>query len=240
MQAYNWVQLFFFISSFLFLLPAIRHLKRARIIEDTPTAKIGNAHQGFVEVKGTTIDKNQLTLHVPILKIPCVWYQFQAIYEREEGNEEKPTLQESHQRIFITDSTGECGIDPNGAEIHPQKKVTQTEFGVTYKFSWIGIGQHLHVHGWMSTLHPAPKTQDLIAKTKSANIKQKDIEHRYGQLKEPLNVIKKPPHDYLPFFIGTKIEKHLTNQSRYLARLWFFRFGVAAFVIPAFIQIFYF
>jgi hypothetical protein len=236
MAIYNWVQLLFLISGFLFLLSAIRQLRQARIIEDTPTAKLGHAHQGFVEAKGTTIDKNKLTLHVPMLKVPCVWYRFQAIYEGNQGDE----VQESHQRIFIADNTGECAIDPTGAEIHPQKEVTQTETGVTYKFSWIGIGQHLHVLGWMNTLHPMPKTQDLIAKTVPENNDQKQTEHRYGQLKAPLNVIKKPPHNGLPFFIGTKIEKHLTSKYRYLAKILFFCFIFTGIFLPIMIEIFYF
>ena len=239
MAIYNWVQLLFVLSSFLFLLSAIRQLRQARLIEDTPTAKIGHAQQGFVEVKGTTIDKNRLTLHVPMLKVPCVWYRFQAIYEQQRGNEDQTTLQESHQRIFIADNTGQCAIDPSGAEIHPQKEVTQSEFGVTYKFSWIGIGQHLHVLGWMNTLHPAPKTQDLIAKTVSEDT-NKQTEHRYGQLKEPLNVIKKPPHNDLQFFIGTKIEKHLTNKHRKLAKILFFCFIFTGIFLPVMIEIFYF
>jgi hypothetical protein len=225
-----WVQVVSAMASLPFLWQAMRNLKLARILEDTPTSSIAHAQQGLVEVKGKTFSKAKNTLYVPMLEVPCVWYRFQAFYEHEHAGESDITFQESRQRIYLKDSTGECAIDPWQAEIMPKRTKRRIETGVTYQFSWIGVEEYLYVIGWLDTLHPMPQTKDELVRNKLSE--NPHLPRRYGQLTEPENLLKKPPHKELPFFIGANIEKRLSRRFRRLAIDWFLSFCAIGFGVP--------
>lgn len=104
----------------------IYFLTRARWIGDTPTSKIRSAHQGFIELEGTS---RQLDDHRP-LKSPlsgtdCVWFDIRVErYERDyDGNNRSQwrtvVRQTSDQLIRVDDGTGTCLIDPDGASCYP-------------------------------------------------------------------------------------------------------------------------
>jgi len=98
---------------------AFRNLSRARIIEDTPTAKVRSAHQGYVELAGEAQPLDNAPLLSPLTKSDCCWYRY--IIERHCGKNNWNTLEkESSDTPFILrDETGDCIIDPEGAEISP-------------------------------------------------------------------------------------------------------------------------
>ncbi len=95
-------------------------LKRARLIEDTPTSRIRSAAQGYVELVGPVIGGEDQTLTAPLSGTPCVWYRYKVERHRDaEKNSHWETVRQGTSREWfqINDATDTCLIDPEGAEI---------------------------------------------------------------------------------------------------------------------------
>lgn len=107
-----------------------RSWKRLRFIENTPTAKLRSAHQGYIEVegKGQCID-GQL-IYAPLSNHLCIWYHSKI--ERKETFVHKGRTQSRWNLIYqntsphqfkLTDGTSSCFVDPTGAEIHSNEQL---------------------------------------------------------------------------------------------------------------------
>jgi hypothetical protein len=97
---------------------AFRNLTRARIIEDTPTAKIRSAHQGYVELTGQAEAMDGTPIIAPLTGSECCWYRYHI--ERKSGKNWKTLERETSDGLFLVrDETGACVIDPEGAEVSP-------------------------------------------------------------------------------------------------------------------------
>lgn len=161
----------------------VRNWKRLRIIEDTPTAKLRSAHQGYIELegKGQLID-SQL-IYAPLSNHLCIWFHSQI--ERRETFIHKGRSQTSwniiyqnisNHRFKLADGMNSCFVDPNGAEIKSDEKLVwygNTEWPVTtkllesqsvlnrslnrYRYTerLILPGQSLYILGQFKTLSPA-------------------------------------------------------------------------------------
>ncbi len=204
--------LFLVVSIWLFW-RAIKYLKLVRIIEDTPRSNVASSSQGMVELKGKTLPLENQVLMVPRKNIPCVWYRYVKTDEYSDNQYSKSEIKESHNRFYIEDHTGRCAIDPIHAEVHAKREYDEYQDGEKHEVSWIGVDESIYVLGWMDTLHPASKTDDVI--TVRAN-----KEHRYGQLTDKLERITKPPHNWLPFIISTHFEYKLVRRYRSLFFAW--------------------
>jgi hypothetical protein len=91
-------------------------LYRLRAIRDTPTSKIASAAQGYVELVGLGHPFGEALLGKLSL-LPCLWYRYK-IEKRESGNKWKTMDNgESDDSFILRDSTGECVVDPEQAEI---------------------------------------------------------------------------------------------------------------------------
>jgi len=105
----------FLIFSFYFLYQAYKNILNARMMEDTPTAKIRSAAQGYVELQGVQHFSKQ-PLRAPLSQLSCTWYRYAIeCYQNErwriieEGMSEAP--------FELEDGTGRCVIQPKGAQI---------------------------------------------------------------------------------------------------------------------------
>ncbi len=99
-------------------------IHRKRIIEDTPTAKIRSASQGYVELvgHGHLIEEQPITS--PLSGDTCLWYEYQV--EKQEINLMNLLIRDvwrtvrreaSDSLFLIKDETGQCIIDPEGASV---------------------------------------------------------------------------------------------------------------------------
>ena len=61
------------LSAFYF---AFRYITLARLIEDTPTARIDFAQQGYVELSGTTMALNGNPIFAPLSGTACCWFHY--------------------------------------------------------------------------------------------------------------------------------------------------------------------
>lgn len=107
-----------------------RNWRRARLIEDAPTAKIRSAHQGFVELEGQGRLMDGEPIIAPLTNHPCLWYRYQIerqdTYHTKNGTQTKwvTIKQKSSDELFhLDDDTGLCVIDPDGAEITTDEKL---------------------------------------------------------------------------------------------------------------------
>lgn len=107
-----------------------RNWSRARLIEDTPTARIRSAPQGYVELEGEARLLPGPPIVAPLTGRRCVWYRYRI--EHEEHTYDSKGHSRSHWRTVdsgtseglfeLDDTTGRCVIDPDGAEVHPDDK----------------------------------------------------------------------------------------------------------------------
>lgn len=102
-----------------------RSLHRARIIEDTPTARIRSAPQGYVELEGIGQLLEGPPIVGPLTGIHCLWFRYK-IEHRETHHDSRgrssstwSTLRSgvSDGLFLLEDDTGRCLIDPDGAEV---------------------------------------------------------------------------------------------------------------------------
>ncbi|SER27878.1 E3 Ubiquitin ligase [Nitrosomonas sp. Nm51] len=110
------------------------YLKRARLIEDTPTSKIRSAAQGYVEIVGTVSSPQKHMLSAPLSNTACVWFTYKIQRHRRSGKSSHwSTIEEktSTEQFVVSDDTGNCVIDPIGAEV--QTSHSHTWYGYTKK-----------------------------------------------------------------------------------------------------------
>lgn len=212
------------------LIIAFYRLQIARYIEDLPSSSIAAAAQGLVEIKAKTVQLENQVLLVPRLGIPCAWYRYETV-DYSNQQQKKVDARESYNRFYLADETGICAIDPLHAEIHPKKSKEVQEGTTLYKISWIGIGEPVYVLGWLHTLHPRPKIDDVIRSYTSTEFNPNSDVKRYGQFKKKLDRITHAPYPGIPFLISTHYEHRLTQKMKAQARYWFASFFVALILV---------
>ncbi|HYE36616.1 GIDE domain-containing protein [Methylocaldum sp.] len=109
---------------------AFRWLHRARLIADTPTAKVRSAAQGYVELEGRAQLMDGEPIHAPLSGARCVWYSYKVEKQETDFEDGRSTTRwqtiESgvSEAIFhLEDDTGRCIVDPGGAEVTPSIRV---------------------------------------------------------------------------------------------------------------------
>ena len=96
-------------------------LRRARHIEDVPTARIRSAPQGYVELIGHARSMDGEPIIAPLSKTECCWYKYRV--ERRGDKNWRMVDSGTSDGIFVLrDETGDCVIDPEGAEVTSHHK----------------------------------------------------------------------------------------------------------------------
>jgi hypothetical protein len=102
-----------------------RHLHRARLMTDTPTARARSAPQGYVELEGVARAFDDQPIIAKLTGLPCCWYRYR-IEEQTETHDERNRVRsrwkvvdqgESDDTFWLDDGTGRVAVDPAGAEI---------------------------------------------------------------------------------------------------------------------------
>ena len=94
-------------------------LKRARLIEDTPTSRIRSAAQGYAELTGTARAMPGAALIAPLSGLECLWYRYTVEHrEREAGSNWRQVAHGISESLFeLIDDASVCVIDPEGAQM---------------------------------------------------------------------------------------------------------------------------
>jgi hypothetical protein len=103
----------------------LRRLAQARLLLDTPTSKIRSAAQGYVELYGMLHQSGDGPLDAPLTGKPCLWWRYRIEEYSENGKSKSWRVVDSGVSdawLRLADATGECLIDPRGAEVRPASR----------------------------------------------------------------------------------------------------------------------
>lgn len=110
------------------LLAGLSGMRRSRRIEDVPTARVRSAPQGYVELAGTARMLDGEPIVAPLSQTLCCWYRYRV--ERRSGKDWRVVQSGTSDGIFVLhDGTGDCLIDPEGAEVTSRHKNTWFDSG---------------------------------------------------------------------------------------------------------------
>lgn len=99
-------------------------LRRLRAVRDTPTSRIASAAQGYVELIGRGKPLSDPPLLSKLRPLPCLWYRYRIEHKDSNGKWHTEDSGESEDSFVLEDDTGQCVIDPCGAEILTTHKDT--------------------------------------------------------------------------------------------------------------------
>lgn len=133
-----------------------RNLRRARLIEDIPTSKIRSAAQGYLELNGFARTGADGPLEAPLTRTPCVWYRYRIEQRELAGHNRWRTVKSgaSEQPFLLDDSTGQCLVDPRGADITPGRQRQWVDGRNRYTEALLRADDWLYLVGWFESLHP--------------------------------------------------------------------------------------
>jgi hypothetical protein len=138
------------------------NLRRYRAVADMPTSRVASAPQGYVELVGRGAHLPGERLHSHLSGLPCLWYRYRV----EEKTEDRWRVHDegvSHDTFALEDASGQCVIDPDGAEIVTTRSRTWTE-GAYRCTEWNLIaGEPLYALGAHTTLGGANADLDRKA-----------------------------------------------------------------------------
>ena len=130
----------------------LRRLSQARMLLDTPTSKIRSAAQGYVELYGILHEQGDGQLAAPLTGKPCLWWRYRIEEYSESGKNKTWRVVDSGVSdawLRLADATGECLIDPRGAEVRPStrevwKGASRHPRGLVRSGlgAWIGSGEY--------------------------------------------------------------------------------------------------
>lgn len=92
-------------------------LRRRHAIEGTPTARIATSAQGYVELHGEGRPLDINPLHSPLTGVACLWYRYHVEHKTHDDKWELLEQAQSQTCFVLDDGSGQCLVDPQGAEI---------------------------------------------------------------------------------------------------------------------------
>jgi len=110
---------------------ALRSLKIARLIEDTPTSRVRSAAQGYVELAGRALPLAGTRNLAPLTHRPCIWWRYRISRRTRRSGPKSP--RESWETVasgssglpfLLDDGTGQCIVKPEGAEVLSTESTT--------------------------------------------------------------------------------------------------------------------
>jgi len=111
--------------------------RRARAILDTPTSRIASAAQGYVELQGSGGPLGGLPVISTLTHTQCLWYRYR-IEVRNDNKWRTTESGNSDASFLLNDSSGVAVVDPDGAEILPDRCTTWIEGSKRYT-EWLII-----------------------------------------------------------------------------------------------------
>ena len=99
-----------------------RSLRHTRLVEDTPTARIASAAQGYAELRGRGLSLAGQPLLSPLSGLPVLWWRLLTEKQDSKGKWQQESLEQSHASFLLDDGSGSCLVDPEGAEMLVQRR----------------------------------------------------------------------------------------------------------------------
>jgi hypothetical protein len=161
-------------------------------ITEAPISTIAAAAQGYVELFGkASCDK---PLKTPYQSIPCVWYRAWVYANREiEGEDDAIDLlngnllnyTESQLNFTLDDGTGQCTVNPKGAEVVYFEARTWRKNDHRYVEEYLPVNKPIYVIGQLDTrkdiLDDALMNKEVGAKLRELKANPQQLLRRYDQ-----------------------------------------------------------
>jgi hypothetical protein len=102
---------------------AFKAWRENRLVADTPASRIRSAAQGYVELSGRALPVPKGQTHAPLTGLQCTWWRYK-IYDTKARRGSVGTIDSgtSESPFILDDGTGQCLVDPCGAEVFPRAK----------------------------------------------------------------------------------------------------------------------
>ncbi|GAB6041567.1 GIDE domain-containing protein [Endothiovibrio diazotrophicus] len=140
--------------------------RRARLIRDTPTARIASAGQGFTELVGMGEAHPGGDLAAgPMWIPPSLWYRYHVRCEDSNGRSRGRSSRTSDDTFLLRDDSGVCVIDPDHAEVVTTHKRTRREGDCVYEIEYLRPGDTLYALGEFVTVRAGDTPLDPNADT---------------------------------------------------------------------------
>ncbi len=99
-------------------------LIRKRVLQDTPTALVRSASQGYIELQGHAELMDGDPIYAPLSSRICIWYRYR-VEEKHRTRSGSGSRSEwrtvdsglSDSLFYLVDATGRCAVDPDGAKV---------------------------------------------------------------------------------------------------------------------------
>ncbi|HSD61315.1 MAG TPA: hypothetical protein VLC55_10725 [Burkholderiales bacterium] len=150
------------------------NFRRHRLMADTPTSRIASAAQGYAELQGRAAAHPGAGLLSKLTALPCLWFRYVVERRNSEDKWEQVDNGSSDDSFLLRDGTGECVIDPDGAEIvtrHRQKWARDdyryTEWLLLAQDPLYAIGEFSTVSGATVPLSESRDIGELLAEWKA-------------------------------------------------------------------------
>lgn len=151
----------------------IGNFRRHRLMSDTPTSRVASAAQGYVELRGRGAAPVGAALVSKLTALPCLWFRYVVERRDSEDKWERVDAGESGDTFLLRDATGECVIDPEGAEIHTRHRQKWTRGDYRYS-EWVvladdplyGIGDFSTASGASVPLSESQDVGELLSEWK--------------------------------------------------------------------------
>lgn len=129
-----------------------RSIRHARLILDTPTARVASAAQGYAELRGRGRKLDGSPLLSPVNYLPVLWYKVVTQRKTSGGKWQQVGSVTSDASFLLDDGTGLCAVDPVGAEMLVRRKDVFTQ-GELRQIQWSLIeSERIYVIGEFATL----------------------------------------------------------------------------------------
>ncbi|MGD9788220.1 MAG: hypothetical protein AB7U30_09745 [Sulfuricellaceae bacterium] len=148
------------------------NLRRSRLIKDTPTSRMASAAQGYVELVGVGKVFAGQQLVSKLSGTPCLWFKYR-VERRSDDRWESVEEGRSDDTFLLDDGSGECVIDPDGAEVISSHRRTwiqgdyrHTEWRLLPGDYLYAIGEFVSIGGANTDLDLRKDVGDLLGEWK--------------------------------------------------------------------------
>lgn len=173
-------------AAVLALLGWVLALRRRHAITGTPTSRIASAAQGYVELHGTGKPLDLNPLQSPLSGAACLWYRYQVEHRTDNDKWELVEQGQSQASFVLDDGSGQCLVDPDGAEIVTRHCRRWSSGDYRYVEWTLRQQDEIYVLGHFVTRHPhqgldaGADVRDLLADWKrdqAGLLKRFDLNH---------------------------------------------------------------
>ena len=129
----------------------LRSIHHSRLILDTPTSRIASAAQGYTELFGHGQPLDGTPLLSPFNGLPVLWYRL--VMEEKDGDAwRRVSEDESDASFLLDDGSGQCAVDPEGAELLITRKEVMVKGDRRYTQWCLIRNDPIYVIGEFTTL----------------------------------------------------------------------------------------